>query len=259
MAVGKAIKYYLLNNVLSSFLYHLVKLHSGTIRLTVEGAEALRERLAAGGSMVLASWHQRFYSGFHVPGSLDSPICIMISASRDGDFVAKIVSRMGWVPIRGSDTYRGKAALREMTDGIRQYRVGVHIVDGPLGPPGVIKRGLITLAQKTNSPIIPGCVSYENPWVFNSWDRFMVPKPFSRVLIRYGPFIPVPPDELDDERFEELRQEVERIMARAYAEVDAYWKKQRVDHRSNDSINTTDSKFFGDHNKHPSGGLPATG
>jgi lysophospholipid acyltransferase (LPLAT)-like uncharacterized protein len=63
--------------------------------------------------------------------------------------------------------------------------VGGHIVDGPLGPPRVVKPGLISLAQRTGAAICPAYVSYENPWTFNSWDRFMVPKPFSRALLRF--------------------------------------------------------------------------
>jgi hypothetical protein len=153
--------------------------------------------------------------------------CIMISASRDGDFVSAVVNRMGWIPIRGSSSRRGKEALKEMIEGVKKYRVGAHIVDGPQGPPRVIKAGLITLARQTGAAIYPGYISYENPYVFGSWDRFMVAKPFSRVLIHIGSPEYVPQEPLSDEQFEKIRLDIETKMIRGYKEADSFWEKTK--------------------------------
>lgn len=225
MNLGKEIKYYLLNNFLTALAYHICTLHGRTIRLIIEGDEIIRGYIEKGGMVIFACWHQRFYGGFFVPRILRVTPCIMISASRDGDFVSAVVNRMGWVPVRGSSTRRGKEALKEMIEGVKKYRVGAHIVDGPQGPPRVIKAGLITLARQTGAAIYPGYISYEDPYIFGSWDRFMVAKPFSRVLVRVGPPEHVPREPLSDEEFETIRRDIEQRMIRGYAEADSYWKR----------------------------------
>ncbi len=157
----------------------------------------MQDHIAKGGTVVFACWHQRFFSGFFVPRIFGMNPCIMISQSRDGDVVSDVVARIGWVPVRGSTSRGGKKALQEMIAGVEKYRMSGHIVDGPQGPPHIVKPGLIALASQTGAAICPGYISYDNPWVFNSWDRFMIPKPFSRVLLRAGDFIFVP-KELDE-------------------------------------------------------------
>jgi len=87
----------------------------------------------------------------------------MISRSRDGDFIADIVERIGWIPARGSGSRGGKDALRALVDEIARTRIAGHIVDGPTGPPRVIKPGLISMAQNSGAAICPAYVLYENP------------------------------------------------------------------------------------------------
>jgi len=137
-----------------------------------------------------------------------------------------VVARIGWVPVRGSTSRGGKKALQEMIAGVEKYRMSGHIVDGPQGPPHIIKPGLIALASQTGAAICPGYISYENPIIFNSWDRFMIPMPFSRVLLRAGDFIFIQ-KELDEKAFEEARLDVERRMIEGYAEADQSWKRGR--------------------------------
>lgn len=225
MNLGKEIKYYLLNNFLTSLAYHVCNLYVKTTRITIEGEAVIREHIEKGGNAIFASWHQRFYGGFYVPRILNLTPCIMISASRDGDFVSAVVSRIGWIPVRGSSSRRGKEALKEMIEGVKKYRIGGHIVDGPQGPPRIVKAGLVTLARQTGAAIYPAYVSYENPYVFGSWDRFMIPKPFSRVLLRLGHPVYVPQKPLSEEQFERIRKDIEEKMIRGYAEADSYWKR----------------------------------
>jgi lysophospholipid acyltransferase (LPLAT)-like uncharacterized protein len=203
--------------------YWMLSLYAKTLRLRVEDDEVFRRHLETGGRVVFASWHQRFFGGFFIPRIYGSPHCIMISRSRDGDFVAGVVAHIGWRAIRGSSSLGGKEALRQMADALMQDRVGGHIVDGPLGPPTVVKPGLITLAQRTGAAICPAYVSYENPWIFNSWDRFMVPKPSSRVLLRFDRGLTVVPAELDENEFEQIRLQVETRMIEGYESADNYF------------------------------------
>jgi len=226
MSTIKDIKFFVAKNFLITFGYWACRLHAGTIHVIPDGVERVRDHIARGGTLIFACWHQRFFSGFWVPRIFGMNPCIMISQSRDGDVVSDVVARIGWVPVRGSSSRGGKKALQEMIAGVEKHRMGAHVVDGPQGPPHIIKPGLVALASQTGAAICPGYISYENPWAFNSWDRFMVPKPFSRVLLKAGDFIFVPKD-LDEKSFEETRLAIERTMIEGYAEADASWKRGR--------------------------------
>jgi lysophospholipid acyltransferase (LPLAT)-like uncharacterized protein len=225
MGSVKEIKFFIIKNLLTSLAYHLCNLQVKTLTVIPEGVERVQAHIAKGGTVVFACWHQRFFSGFFVPRIFGMNPCIMISQSRDGDFVSDVVARIGWVPVRGSSSRGGKKALQEMIAGVEKYRMSGHIVDGPQGPPHIIKPGLVSLAQQTGAAICPGYISYEKPWVFNSWDRFLIPKPFSRVLLRAGDFIFVP-KELDETAFEKARLDIEHRMIEGYAEADASWKRR---------------------------------
>lgn len=148
----------------------------------------------------------------------------MISQSRDGDFISDVVQRIGWIPVRGSSSRGGKNALEKMIREVLKQSIGGHIVDGPKGPPRVIKPGLISLAQQSGAAICPGFVSYENAWIFNSWDRFMVPKPFSRVLFRTGSLFFAAKD-MDEYQFDLTRRNLEAELIKGYEAADGHWKK----------------------------------
>lgn len=199
----------------------LVKLLSATYRLRIVDPGNEKGILGNGGSLIYASWHQRFFPGITFFAKR-KPITIMISQSKDGEFMARIVDILGWLPVRGSSSRGGSEGLKRLKDlGTKGYKVG-HIVDGPKGPFGVVKPGLITISGYTGLPILPTITSSENTWVFRSWDRFMVPKPFSRVLIRFGDPIHVP-SELDEKAFEQKRLLVEEKLKELYADTDLIW------------------------------------
>jgi len=223
MAVTREIKYALLNSFLTAAIYWLLVLYTRTLRVRFEGVEKIKAHLGKSGRIIISSWHQRFFGGFFLPRILGRSPCIMISQSRDGDFISRVVRHIGWIPVRGSRSRGGKAALRAMVQGVIENHIGGHIVDGPTGPPGVVKPGLISLAWNAGAGICPGVVSYENAWTMNSWDRFMVPKPFSRVLFRFGRLFP-PPEGMSDDRFESFRKEVEDVMTGEYKAADDHWK-----------------------------------
>jgi lysophospholipid acyltransferase (LPLAT)-like uncharacterized protein len=206
--------------------YWFVCLYARTIRVRTEGVLECQDFIARGGKAILASWHQRFYGGFYIPRMfpLLKPF-IMISRSRDGDFVADVVEKIGWKPVRGSSSRGGKEALRRMIDAVNEHRIGGHIVDGPQGPPRVVKPGLIALAQKTGAGIITAYVVYDRPWIFNSWDRFMVPRPFSRMLLRFSLSPIHVPQEMDEDQFEECRKVIENKMIRDYEELDRTFER----------------------------------
>jgi lysophospholipid acyltransferase (LPLAT)-like uncharacterized protein len=224
MNAAKEIKYLLLNTFLTSIIYYLLNLYARTLRVQFEGMEKIQKHLENGGRIIISSWHQRFFGGFFLPRIFKRSPCIMISRSRDGDFISRVVQHIGWIPVRGSSSRGGKEALQVMVQGVIEHRIGGHIVDGPTGPPRVIKPGLILLARSTGAVICPGIVSYENAWIMNSWDHFMVPKPFSRVLFRFGSILAVP-ELMSDDQFGSFRKEVEDDLIKEYEAADNYWRK----------------------------------
>lgn len=201
-----------------------VKLISMTYRVRIMDAQKEKTILDDKNRLVYASWHQRFFPGITF-FSTRKPIAIIISQSLDGEMIARVVDILGWYPVRGSSSQGGEQALEKIKALARShYKVG-HIVDGPQGPPGVVKPGVLKIAQAGDLPIVPTITSAQNNWIFNSWDQFMVPKPFSRIIIRFGEPIHVPSD-LNAVEFEEKRLEVENQMKALYEQTDRIWTSQ---------------------------------
>lgn len=135
----------------------------------------------------------------------------MISQSKDGELVAKMALRNGWNPVRGSSSKGGMGALKKMITNLKEKKLAAHIIDGPKGPSGIVKAGVIRLAHAANAVIVPLSVSAEKSWFFNSWDKFLLPKPFSKVFLRFGEMIKF--DRVKDrESFEKQRKQLEEIM-----------------------------------------------
>jgi len=215
------------------FLYHylfpyaglcLVRLLSATYRIRIVDPDNEHDLLTARGRLIYASWHQRFFPGITF-FSTRRPIAIIISRSRDGEMAARAVNILGWRAVRGSTSHGGGQALETIKRLAGQgYRIG-HIVDGPRGPFGTVKPGLIRIAQYADLSIVPTITSGENQWVFDSWDRFMVPKPFSRVIIRFGPPVHVPRD-MGEGGFEQMQAQVARTLRQLYGDTDAVWQDE---------------------------------
>jgi lysophospholipid acyltransferase (LPLAT)-like uncharacterized protein len=114
-----------------------------------------------------------------------------------------------------------------MIDAINKYGIGAHIIDGPTGPPRVVKAGLIAMAQRSGAAICPIYLVCEKCWIFNSWDRFMVPKPFSRVLLHFSEELEAVPPHLDGPDFEAVRKKIEDQMILTYEVMDRYYTPSR--------------------------------
>jgi hypothetical protein len=207
----------------------IVKVISSTYTIRIVGTEIEKNVLKKKQVPIYASWHQRFFPGITLFAAR-KPIAIMISQSRDGELISGIVNLLGWRPVRGSSSRGGRDALREIKTLVHKgYKVG-HIVDGPRGPLGIVKPGLLLIAQISGAPIIPTITSAERKWVFNSWDRFVIPKPFSRVIFRFGDEIYVP-IKLQGTAFEEKRSSIENTLKKLYVETDSLWKDPVQVHR----------------------------
>ena len=219
-------QYILLYSVLPLF-YYILRLYLFFLRLRVVGEEIALGCLSDYGRVIVAVWHQRFLAAIgYVTKFRHFKPMVMISQSRDGELAARVAKKLGLVPVRGSSSRGGLNAMLTIMEALKDNQAVVHIVDGPRGPKGVVKPGLISMAKMSGAVILPVIVSADKAWVAGSWDRFMIPKPFSRVTVEWGqPF--VVPRDIDSERFEELRDAVEKYLSQGHAEADrqAGWEK----------------------------------
>ena len=205
----------------------LIKLISRTYRYRIVGLDHEWQALRDHGSVVYASWHQRIFPGFAFFAAGRQPISVMISQSRDGEMIARAVSMLGWQPVRGSSSRGGLRALKQLHSLVKRgYRI-MHIVDGPQGPFGIVKPGLLTIAQFSGAPILPAIGSFQRCWIFSSWDRFMVPKPFSKILVRFAPPITVP-RRLEADALEALRLKVENQIKDLHVQTDKWWRDPKI-------------------------------
>lgn len=190
--------------------YWAVRGLAATLRLRREEdhARPFWERRAP---VIYAIWHGRILMIPALYGRTHA-VNVMASRSRDGELVARFVGRFGFESVRGSTTAGGSEALRTLARLVRRGREVAVIPDGPLGPRGVVQPGIIALARITGAPILPLAFSAHPVWRLGSWDEFLIPKPFARGVVCFGPPLTVPPA-ADRGRQETLRKELEAALA----------------------------------------------
>ncbi|MCF6156979.1 MAG: DUF374 domain-containing protein [wastewater metagenome] len=162
---------------------------------------------------VYAIWHCMIFLPAYV--GRESKVQVLISQHSDGEYIAQVVKKLGLGVIRGSTTRGGIRALKALIDKARGGFPLAITPDGPRGPRFVVQPGSIYLSKKTQLPIIPTVVGLSSYWELPSWDRFRIPKPFSRALMMYGDPIHIPPDASEEEieRYQLLLETTMREMA----------------------------------------------
>ena len=152
-----------------------------------EHAQALVDK---GDPIIPCYWHQMHVFGSWYMRNLQKrglKIGFLISPSVDGEILTKIVESWGAVSVRGSSNRTGAKALKDMYNTIIKDRVSpVTTSDGPTGPIHEFKQGAVMLAQLTQSPMLPIAYAADRFWQASSWDQFIIPKPFSRIVIAVG-------------------------------------------------------------------------
>jgi lysophospholipid acyltransferase (LPLAT)-like uncharacterized protein len=200
----------------ATLIYSLVRFVAATLRYRLNDQSGLFTRLPKD-KFIFAIWHNRLalslimYRRYVLRPSPDRRLAAMVSASRDGGLLSRVLELFNVEPVRGSSSRRGPQALREMVSwGERGFDLAIT-PDGPRGPCYEVQEGVISAAQLTGLPIVP--VSYHVKWKFRlkSWDRFQVPLPFARCEIIAAPPLRVPREATNEER-EKLRQQLERTL-----------------------------------------------
>jgi hypothetical protein len=152
---------------------------------------------------------------------------ILISKSFDGELITRILKMFGFGAVRGSSTRGAREGLLGLTHVIESGRTAIFTADGPLGPIYQTKMGPIKLAQMTGAPIGAFHLQPEHAWVIHSWDKFLVPKPFTRICVSWAQPICVPSD-LTPEDFGPQRAELNAAIERARLRSLDYFRKPRA-------------------------------
>jgi lysophospholipid acyltransferase (LPLAT)-like uncharacterized protein len=191
--------------------YAYIRLLKATMRVEYRGRERMEEARRDAGAFILAFWHSRFVM---MPYSYSGErITVLSSTHRDSEFLARVLVRFGFDLSKGSSTRGGASALRDIVRKVRQgFDVGIT-PDGPKGPRRRVKAGLVATAKITGLPILPVTFSAAPARRLGSWDRTLLPWPFSRGIFVYGDPIRVPRDARDPE-MESLRLRLEEDLDR---------------------------------------------
>lgn len=138
-------------------------------------------------------------------------IAVMTSRSFDGEYIARIIQKLGFIPVRGSSSRGAVGALLGMRQVLEEGHSAIFTIDGPRGPRYVAKPGPVLLAKKTGAPINCFYVAVEHAWISNSWDRMIIPKPFSRAVI-YASSPMYVPAEATEEQMTALHQGMQETL-----------------------------------------------
>lgn len=167
----------------------LLRILHRTCRITVIGEEYLREVQKLPGPGIAAFWHSTF------PGVLyffrDRGYLTITSRSRDGELAARLVNRLGYAAFRGSPGKGGAIALKQLITAFRGSAGGGFPADGSQGPAHVVQKGLVVLGMYSGSPIVAVSMAADRCWRFRSWDRTVLAKPFSNVVLAFSPLVRV--------------------------------------------------------------------
>jgi lysophospholipid acyltransferase (LPLAT)-like uncharacterized protein len=171
-----------------------------------------------GRQRIYVFWHEYLLFPLYMRGHCN--LSMLVSRHRDGEFIVRVGQHMGFQFVRGSTTRGGAAALLEMRERSRSMNLAVT-PDGPKGPRRVLAPGAVFLASKLQMPLVAIAMGYDRPWRARSWDRFAVPRPFSRGRAIIGPQMHIPAD-LDRDALEHYRLEAESMLNRLTLEAEAW-------------------------------------
>lgn len=180
-----------------------------TVRFEREGTRHFLEHRRAGQPVLFVFWHDQLLPLVHV--HRHEGATVLVSEHADGEYIARILERRGFHTARGSSTRGGSRGLRELLRAAKGGRDVAITPDGPRGPRHRFKESAIGAARLLDLPIVPVAAAASAGWRLDSWDRFLIPRPFSRVQVLYGRPRTVPPDADRGER-RRIAEGVERVL-----------------------------------------------
>lgn len=170
----------------------LIQVIGRTCRVqAVIGQNVIDDLLKNRRPVIFSFWHNRiFYSSYYLYRHLFKKgvhLTVLISKSDDGEIIARVVGLWGGDLARGSSSRGGREALMILNNALKKKNSSIVTTpDGPRGPVYEFQAGTILLSQFTQSEIVPITFAAEKFWALRSWDKFMIPKPFSKVVVSFG-------------------------------------------------------------------------
>jgi len=206
----KRFKYAIMLSLLPPLVYLFLILLRATLTVEHVNREAVDRLWQRGENIIACFWHGRLLAmPFAYRGSGAK---VLISRHRDGEFIARVVRYFGLGAIRGS--YRKEGSVSSIREMLAELKHGTDVAltpDGPKGPRYRMKHGIVELARLSQRPIVPVTYGATRKKVFNSWDRFLLPYPFSKILFLWGEPIYVS-RQVQGDALEQKRREVEESL-----------------------------------------------
>lgn len=202
---------------IGALLWLIARMIAITIRLETKNAEIMREFEKNGKGAILITWHGRTM----VPANFfrGRGYWALISLSRDGDIQNRIFSLFGFHTIRGSTGRGGVKAVLQMAKKVREGGILSYAPDGPRGPSHKVQEGTIFLAERCGCPVIPLGFSANPRKLLNSWDKYLIPKFFSKGAMVLGEPIFVPSN-MTEEQKQEIVRKIEEAINQAEEEAE---------------------------------------
>lgn len=170
------------------------------------------------GQKIFLFWHEYILCPLSLRGHCN--LAMLLSRHSDAEILSYVARHLGFACVRGSSNRGGVAALRELLRKSQSMHLAIT-PDGPRGPRRVLSQGPIFLASRLGIPLVLMGMGYHRPWRFGSWDRFALPRPYSRARAILSPEIYLPP-KLDRDGIEHYRLEVQRMLNRLTEEAETW-------------------------------------
>jgi len=196
-----------------------IRLIGPTLRVSISREDGAQETLDQR-PLVASFWHSCMLPATYICRGLG--VRVMSSNSYDGEYMGRIIHKFGFVAVKGSSSRNAVRALLGLRRALEDGWTVAFTLDGPRGPRHKVKPGPVALGRSSGVPLTMFHAAVDKAWMLNSWDRLLIPKPFSRVLVRFGKLIPVPADASDHdlERYTaELQASLDRVCEFAEANV----------------------------------------
>lgn len=197
--------------------YWVIRLIGPTLRVAVSYDERAQQTLDER-PRIASFWHSCLIPSTYVFRNMG--IRVMSSNSYDGEYMGRIIHRFGFVAVKGSSSRNAVRALLGLRRALEEGWTVAFTLDGPRGPRHKVKPGPVSLARSSGKPMTMYHAAVDKAWVLNTWDRLMIPMPFSRVLVRFENLISVPA-EASDEELERYSAELQLSLDRAVAFAEA--------------------------------------
>lgn len=191
--------------------YSFIRLLGPTLRIAVSYEDGAQKTLDER-PLIASFWHSCMIPATYI--FRDMGIRVMSSFSYDGEYMGRIIRKFGFVAVKGSSSRNPVRALLGLRRALDEGWTVAFTLDGPRGPRHKVKPGPVALGRSSGLALTTFHAAVEKGWTLKSWDRMVIPRPFSRVLVRVGKLIPVPTDASDEDlarHTEELQATLDRV------------------------------------------------